>query len=33
VEDVIVLAAGQGSEAFRGTLDNTAVFTAIRDSL
>jgi alkaline phosphatase len=33
VEDVIVLGAGQGSEAFRGTLDNTAIFTAIRDSL
>jgi len=33
VEDVIVLGAGQGSEAFRGTLDNTAVFTVIRDSL
>jgi len=33
VEDVIVLGAGQGSEAFRGTLDNTAIFTVIRDSL
>ena len=33
VEDVVVLGAGQGSEAFRGTLDNTAIFTVIRDSL
>jgi alkaline phosphatase len=33
VEDVIVLGAGQGSEAFRGTLDNTAIFRVIRDSL
>jgi alkaline phosphatase len=33
VEDVIVLGAGQGSEAFRGTLDNTAIFTTIRDLL
>jgi alkaline phosphatase len=33
VEDVVVLGAGQGSEAFRGTLDNTAIFRVIRDSL
>ena len=33
VEDVVVLATGQGSEAFRGTLDNTSIFTVIRDSL
>jgi alkaline phosphatase len=33
VEDVVVLGAGQGSEAFRGTLDNTAIFTVIRGSL
>lgn len=33
VEDVIVLGAGQGSEAFSGTLDNTAIFTTIRDLL
>jgi alkaline phosphatase len=33
MEDVVVLGAGQGSEAFRGTLDNTAIFTVIRDSL
>jgi alkaline phosphatase len=33
VEDVVVFGAGQGSEAFRGTLDNTAIFTLIRDSL
>jgi alkaline phosphatase len=33
VEDVVVFGAGQGSEAFHGTLDNTAIFTVIRDSL
>jgi len=33
VEDVVVFGAGQGSEAFRGTLDSTAIFKAIRDSL
>lgn len=33
VEDVVVFGSGQGSEAFRGTLDNTAIFTVIRDSL
>ena len=33
VEDVAVFGAGQGSEAFRGTLDSTAIFKAIRDSL
>jgi alkaline phosphatase len=33
VEDVVVFGFGQGSEAFRGTLDSTAIFKAIRDSL
>jgi alkaline phosphatase len=33
VEDVVVFGAGQGSGALRGTLDNTTVFTVIRDSL
>lgn len=32
VEDVVVFGAGQGSEAFRGTLDSTKIFTVIRDS-
>ena len=32
VEDVVVLGAGQGSEAFRGMLDSTKIFKVIRDS-
>ena len=33
VEDVVVFGSGQGSDAFHGTLDNTAVFKIIRDLL
>lgn len=33
VEDVVVFGSGQGTEAFKGTIDNTAVFKIIRDLL
>jgi alkaline phosphatase len=33
VEDVVVFGIGPGTEAFRGSLDNTAIFKIIRDSL
>src|ERR1041384_499857 len=33
VEDVVVFGIGQNSEAFHGSLDNTAIFKVIRDSL
>jgi len=33
VEDVVVFGTGPGTEAFRGSLDNTAIFKIIRDSL
>jgi alkaline phosphatase len=33
VEDVVVLGAGPGTEAFHGSLDNTAIFKIIRDAL
>jgi alkaline phosphatase len=33
VEDVVVFGAGPGTEAFRGSLDNTAIFKIIRDAL
>jgi alkaline phosphatase len=33
VEDVVVFGTGQGTENFRGTLDSTAIFKVIRDSL
>ena len=33
VEDVVVFGSGQGTESFRGTIDSTAIFTLIRDSL
>ena len=33
VEDVVVIATGQGTEAVHGSLDNTAIFKLIRDSL
>ena len=33
VEDVVVFGAGHGTESFRGTLDSTAIFRVLRDSL
>jgi hypothetical protein len=33
VEDVVVFGAGPGTDAFQGTLDNTAIFKIIRDLL
>src|SRR2546423_93382 len=33
VEDVVVFGIGQNTEVFRGSLDNTAIFKLIRDSL
>jgi alkaline phosphatase len=33
VEDVVVFGAGPGSDAFQGTLDNTAIFKILRDLL
>lgn len=33
VEDVVVLAAGQGAEQVHGSIDNTAIFKLIRDLL
>lgn len=33
VEDVVVFASGQGTDAINGSLDNTAIFKIIRDSL
>lgn len=33
VEDVVVFGIGPGTEAFRGSLDNTAIFKIIRGSL
>jgi alkaline phosphatase len=33
VEDVVVFGAGPGTEAFKGSLDNTAIFKIIRDLL
>jgi hypothetical protein len=33
VEDVVVFGAGPGTDAFQGSLDNTAIFKIIRDLL
>jgi len=33
VEDVVAFGSGQGSEALRGTVDNTEIFQIIRDEL
>ena len=33
VEDAVVLAAGQGAEAVRGSIESTAIFKIVRDSL
>jgi alkaline phosphatase len=33
VEDVVVFGAGPGTDALRGSLDNTAIFKIIRDAL
>jgi alkaline phosphatase len=33
VEDVVVMAIGQGTDGVRGSLDNTEIFNIIRDSL
>ena len=33
VEDVVVFGSGHGTEAFRGTIDNTHIFKIIRDEL
>jgi alkaline phosphatase len=33
VEDVVVFGAGPGTDAFQGTLDNTAIFKIIHDLL
>jgi alkaline phosphatase len=33
VEDVVVFGGGPGTDAFQGTLDNTAIFKIIRDLL
>jgi hypothetical protein len=33
VEDVVVFAAGQGTERLHGTIESTSIFKVIRDSL
>ena len=33
VEDAVVLAAGQGAEAVRGSIESTAIFKIVRDFL